>query len=65
MEMIIKIYWKSKYDGYLKSNSYDINQEILDSGLLENLDNDPDVVEYSIYKLEKEVRKNEISRVSR
>lgn len=65
MEMIIKIYWRSKYDGYLKSNIYNINQEMLDNGILDDLNNDPDVVEYSIYKLEKEVRKDEISKSSR
>lgn len=65
MEMIIKIYWRSKYDGYLKSNIYEINQEMLENGIIEDLNNDPDVVEYYIYKLEKEVIKDEISKSSR
>ena len=64
MRYMINILYDSKYDNFIRVNNYICDDKDIDS-LIKLLDDDPDVLEYDIYKLEKEVRKNEISKSSR
>lgn len=64
MRYIINIIYESKYDNFIRGNNYSCDDKDIDS-LIKLLDDDPDVLAYDIYKLEKEVRKNEISKSSR
>lgn len=64
MRYMINIIYDSKYANFIRVNNYICNDKDIDS-LIKLLEDDSDVIGYDIYKLEKEVRKDEISKSSR
>lgn len=64
MRYMINIVYDSKYTNFIRVNNCCCDDKDIDS-LIKLLEDDSDVIGYSIYKLEKEVRKDEISKSSR
>ena len=64
MRYMIRIIYDGKYINFIRVNTFECNEDDL-KGFIDALEYDMDVIGYDIYKLEKEVRKNEISKSSR
>ena len=64
MKYMIKIIYDDKYINFIRVNTFECNEVDLKS-TIDALKYDIDVIGYEIYKLEKEVRKDEISKFSR
>ena len=64
MRYMIRIIYNSKYNNFLRINNFECDTDDLDD-FIDTLEYDRDVIGYDIYKLEKEVRKDEISESSR
>lgn len=64
MRYMIKIIYNSKYNNFIRVNSLECNKDDL-KDFIDALEYDMDVIGYDVYKLEKEVRKDEISKSSR
>lgn len=64
MKYMIKIIYNDKYINFIRVNTIECNDVDLKS-TIDALEYDMNVIGYYIYKLEKEVRKDEISKSSR
>ena len=64
MKYMIKIIYNSKYNNFIRVNTYECISDDINE-YIDDLEYDKDVLGYDIYKLEKEVRKSEISESSR
>ena len=64
MKYMIKVIYDSKYNNFIRINSFECTEEDL-RDFIDDIEYDKDIIGYDIYKVEKEVRKDEISESSR